>query len=151
MSELWSSERLIYRAVETEDHSLLASISTDPQGFMQATPFLAVLHGKKASVKYQEFLESCLIAAVICIAPPADAHIANRTVEDPASKPIPIGVIHLGPMDPRVAHQRRSEIGINIVRRYQGQGYGSEAIKWILVSLFRRRSSHVKCAAASLA
>ena len=26
----------------------------------------------------------------------------------------------------------RSEIGINVVRQYQGQGFGTEAIKWAL-------------------
>jgi RimJ/RimL family protein N-acetyltransferase len=41
-----------------------------------------------------------------------------------------------------MAHHRRSEIGISIVRAYQSQGYGSEAIKWVLRFGFRHCNLH---------
>jgi hypothetical protein len=125
----WQSERLIYRAPEPEDEAFLSTVSTDPEAFMNAAPFLPVPQSKKSSAQFREFLESCLLGAIVCLPPPTDSVGTNN---DTIAKPIPIGVIHLAAIDPRVIHHRRSGIGINIVRRYQGQGFGSEAIKWVL-------------------
>ena len=61
---------------------------------------------------------------------------------DTTTKPIPIGVIHLTPVDSKQIHHRRTEIGLNIVRRYQGQGFGTEAIKWALHWGFRYAAMH---------
>ena len=39
-------------------------------------------------------------------------------------------------------HHRRSGIGLNILRQYQGQGFGTEAIKWALNWGFRYAALH---------
>lgn len=124
----WRSERLLYRAVEPEDEPFLTTISTDPEGFMNAAPFLPTPRSKKSSTQYREFLDSALLSAIICLPPPTEN---PNDAGDATAKPIPIGVIHLGAIEPAQIHHRRSIIGINIVRPYQGQGFGSEAIKWV--------------------
>ena len=125
----WRSERLIYRAVELEDEALLTTISNDPEGFANAAPFLPIPRSKKSTTQYREYLEGNLMSAIICLPPPVDNPSATG---DTGSKPIPIGVIHLSEIEPRQMQHRRSDIGINVVRQYRGQGFGSEAIKWIL-------------------
>ena len=54
----------------------------------------------------------------------------------------PIGEIHLNGSSPRTVHHRRSELGIDILPAYQGQGYGSEAIRWALEWGFKRTGLH---------
>ena len=125
----WHSERLIYRAPEPEDEAFLSTVSTDPEAFTNAAPYLPVPQSKKSSTQFREFLEKCLLGAIVCLPPPADSSV---TTDDISNKPIPIGIIHLSAIDPKLIHHRRSGIGINIVRRYQGQGFGSEAVKWVL-------------------
>lgn len=127
MAGLWHSERLIYRAVEPEDEPLLSAISTDPEAFVNSAPFLPTPRSKKSSTGYREWLDTMLVAAVICIPPPTDATItASNGVDTAATKPVSIGVVHLAGIELRSIHNRESHIGINIVRRYQGQGFGSE-------------------------
>ena len=45
---------------------------------------------------------------------------------------MPIGLVNLASMDARCIQHRRSELGVNIIRSYQRQGYGTEAIEWAL-------------------
>jgi hypothetical protein len=65
----------------------------------------------------------------------------------PSSSPketlIPIGDMHLrSEENPLFAHHRSTEIGISIHRNFQGKGYGSEAIEWVLEWAFRRANFH---------
>ena len=49
-----------------------------------------------------------------------------------------------------MVHHRHNEIAVNIARTYQGQGYGSEAIQWILQWGFRHGGLHrIEIAASS--
>jgi RimJ/RimL family protein N-acetyltransferase len=134
MSGPWHSERLVYRAVEPEDESsILAEVSNDAEAFMNAAPFLPCPRSKKHATQFREYLDTMLLAAVICLPPPIKAAAgAPNGAESAAAQAIPIGIINLTGLDPRMIHHRRSEIGINIVRPYQGQGFGTEAIKWAL-------------------
>ena len=129
MAGPWHSERLIYRAVEPEDEPFLTTLSSDAEAFMNAAPFLPVPRSKKSSTQYREVLENMLLSAIMCLPAPTTN---TGTNDDATTKPIPIGVVHLAAVDPRTIQHRRSEIGLNIVRRYQGQGFGTEAIKWAL-------------------
>lgn len=129
----WRSERLIYRAVEPEDEPFLNTVSSDPDAFMNAAPFMPIPISKKSSTNYRQYLDSMLVSAVICLPPPTNTTpTVLNGADDTAVKPIPIGVISLAGIDPRMVHHRRSEVVINIVRAYQRQGFGTEAIKWIL-------------------
>ena len=135
----WHSERLVYRAVESEDDAFLNTVSSDAEAFMNAAPFLPVPQSKKSSIQYREFLEKALLSAIICLPPPG---IGTGTNDDATTKPVPIGVIHLIAVDLRQLQHRRSEIGLDIVRQYQGQGFGTEAIKWALHWGFQYAALH---------
>lgn len=133
MTGPWHSERLIYRAVELEDETFLGVVSGDPDAFMNAAPFLPIPRSKTHSKRFREWLESMLLSAVICLPPPTDATTtAPNGTDDTSANPIPIGIIHLTPSEPRMIHHRHTEVGLNITKQYQGQGYGTEAIKWAL-------------------
>ena len=126
----WASERLIYRAIETEDDPFLLAISSDAEAYVNAAPFIPVPQGKVSAAKFREWLGTALLAVIICLPPP----VSNSTTapDTATSQPVPIGMINLTADDPRFQHHRRSEIGVNLVRAYRSQGYGSEAIKWAL-------------------
>jgi RimJ/RimL family protein N-acetyltransferase len=140
MSRPWRSDRLIYRAIETDDEPFLAALGADGEAFMNAAPFIPLPQGKDATTKFREFINSQLLGAMICLPPPVSEPAA--TAEGTAAKPIPIGIINLNAAGPGLAHHRRSEVGLNIARAYQGQGYGTEAIKWALRFGFRHCNLH---------
>lgn len=123
----WQSERLIYRAIEPEDEHVLLSISSDPEAFSNSAPFLPQPRSKKSATQHREWLEGALISAMMCLPPPT-----TGPQDDTAMKPIPVGLIHLHGSDARLAHHRHGDIGINVLKPYQGQGYGTEAMKWVL-------------------
>lgn len=73
-----------------------------------------------------------MLAAIICI----------KHEHDP-SQSGPIGTITLKDSNfPNGRHLRSAKLGINILRDYQGQGYGSEAVKWCLEWGFRHAGLH---------
>lgn len=59
-----------------------------------------------------------------------------------ANKPTPVGLINLVAIDRRQIQHRHTDIGVNIARRYQGKGFGTEAIKWALDWGFRYAGLH---------
>lgn len=97
-------------------------------------------------------MQESLCGAIICLPPPdvvpvddpakADGGAAAAAATSGKAKPTPIGVVHLGALQPRIAHNRHSQIGINIMQAYQGKGYGSEAIEWIVDWGFRHANLH---------
>jgi len=132
-ANLWRSERLVYRAVETDDEAFFTTLNQDPALFAGSSTFLPVPQGKQAGKGYVEWLQSCLLSAVICLpAPAATADSASGPDNAVVSKPIPIGAINLQSSPPKMDHHRRSMIGVTLTQPYQGKGYGSEAIKWVL-------------------
>jgi len=56
--------------------------------------------------------------------------------------PVPIGSLYLTAPKPGEEHHRNSYISIDIIAPYQGQGYGSEAIEWVLDWGFRIAGLH---------
>lgn len=92
---------------------------------------LPVPQGKAYARRYRERVQEDLCGAIICL--PSEVE---------GTKPTPIGVIHLAALQPRIAHNRHSQIGINILQAYQGKGYGSEAIEWIVEWGFRHANLH---------
>lgn len=54
----------------------------------------------------------------------------------------PIGAVRLYQDSPKFSHHRYATIGINILPEYQGQGYGTEALKWILEYAFMTIGLH---------
>lgn len=137
----WRSARLVYTAIEVEDDDFLNSIASDPKSFFNAAPFLVAPQDKTHAVQSREYFGKCLLAVKICLPAPVSAEpIATEAAA--ISKPIPIGTLALAARDPKQAHHRSTSIGINILRAYQGQGYGSEAIKWATRWAFRYGNLH---------
>lgn len=135
MANPFHSPRLIYRAAEPtseDDQAFFLAIQSDALAYQTANISIHKPQGKSSAQHYLKFLaEETLIGVVICLPAP-----------DATSKPIPIGAIHLDQAKPDFAHHRRAELGINIVSAYQGQGYGSEAIRWMLRWAFRTAGLH---------
>ena len=145
----WRSERLIYRAIEDDDEAFMhKSTTSDIDSWLNAAPFLPAPQGKKDAKDSIAFFRSRILSAIICLpAPePSQSNESNAQSTEPPNgtttetkdsekkepQPIPIGFLHLGEHNPKQFHYRRTEIGINIISTHQGQGYGSEAIKWAL-------------------
>lgn len=132
MADPFRSARLIYRAAEPtseEDQALFLAIQTDAIGYRNAEAAITKPQGKASAEKYlNDVAKDSLLGVVICLDTPA--------------RPIPIGVIHLDLLKPALAHHRHTDIGIDIVKAYRGQGYGSEAIRWALRWAFRTAGLH---------
>jgi RimJ/RimL family protein N-acetyltransferase len=127
------SERLIYRAPEQpDDEPFFLTIEQDPLAYRNSNARLSKPQGKASARRYLKYVaEDALLGVVICL-PPPDGHV----------NPIPIGCIHLDLLPPHLAHHRHADIGIDITKPYQGQGYGSEAINWVLGWAFRTGGLH---------
>lgn len=134
MQNAFRSSRLIYRAIQfPEDDGYFVSKNADSESLANAYSGLLKPASKTSLEGIKNFLESCLLSVIICL--PADPTV-------PDSKPVSIGDITLRSEPPAFQHHRRSTIGIGIIAAYQGQGYGSEAIEWILEYGFQIAGLH---------
>jgi RimJ/RimL family protein N-acetyltransferase len=127
--------RLLFRAVESpDDDAFFQSIQTDVISYQNSNARLIRPQSRKDAATYQKYVaEEALIGVVMCLPPPPS---------EPEAKPTPIGTIHLKPMSPAILQHRFTELGIDIVKDYQGQGYGTESIKWILAWAFNVAGMH---------
>lgn len=155
-SNLFKSERLIYRAIEDTDEDLdfIHSISLDAEGFANGMDQALVPPNKDATKRWRQRLESAIIAVIVCLPPaPSGPEPAADTAKDeaqqPGSKkaaaagPTPIGLISLsGATSMRTAQHRNANVGIDILPPYQRKGYGSEAIRWVVAWGFREYGLH---------
>lgn len=117
------------------------------QGFQNATQLLPLPQGKKGATLYREHMQSCLLGCIVSLAAPVSAD-AVALGEKP-NEPTPIGTIALTSAEMARVHHRKTSIGINLSSQYQGQGYGSEAILWVLEWAFRHANMHRVGIAAS--
>lgn len=156
-SHAWRSQRLVFKGIEPEDDDFLFEMRTDSEACLNSGAFLPAPPRREGAKNYREFLQKCSLAVIICLpspsspassTPPPDAAKPPARNTAPFTKPpketlIPIGDMHLrADSNPLAAHHRNAEIGIGIHRDYQGQGYGGEAIKWVLEFAFRRANLH---------
>ncbi|KAK5118004.1 hypothetical protein LTR62_004048 [Meristemomyces frigidus] len=151
MTHPFQSARLTYRAVEPEgDSALFLSIFHDPFGFHNANISLPKPQNKASAQAYlKQVAESKLVGVVMCLSAENsqetsshDDSTEGQSKENNLSRLTPIGAIHLSALEPKHAHHRHTEIGIDILPRYQNQGYGSEAIRWITDFAFSQCGMH---------
>lgn len=153
--DMFKSERLVYRAIEDapEDLAFLHSISLDAEGFANSNTQALVPQSRENTKKWRQHLDSCVIAAVVCLppsprasAPPGEMSSTTDAALSPEKRPepqlVPIGVISLTGSSPRSAHHRNANISIDVLPEYQRKGYGSEAINWVLEWGFQRHGLH---------
>ncbi|KAI2635879.1 putative GNAT family acetyltransferase [Hypomontagnella submonticulosa] len=120
------SARLVYRAVNDTpaDEMFVHSIQRDAEAQSGSSYGLLRPESVNASNDIKRHIaEKCLLGAIVCLPPDGDS-------DDIAGEPI--GIVCLKPVAPQHAHHRSSDISIDIARKYRGQGYGSEAIRWAL-------------------
>lgn len=119
------STRLIYRAPEpesTDDQDLYLEIMQEPTNNANSSARINVPRSRSEAIDFLKSVpEKYLLATVICLPPDSEN-----------DKPIPIGTLHLSRLAPYLAHHRFAEISIDITTPYQSNGYGSEAIRWVL-------------------
>lgn len=155
-SNMFRSERLIYRAIEDNDEDLdfLHSISLDPEGFANSNTVALAPPNKEATKKWKQHLGTCIIAVIICL--PASVEDAkdetsvaaaaaqqHRPSQQAGPAPTPIGQLSLcGSSDMRTAQHRNAHIGIDILPAYQRRGYGGEAISWVVEWGFQAYGLH---------
>lgn len=132
MAHLFVSKRLIYRAVEPEDDSFLTLLQTDYTAAINSSWNLPRPESKQTVESFRKNLTDVALLAVLICLPSTDKN----------SKPIPIGQLHFAPTKPSMAHHRNTEVGIDILASYRGQGYGSEAIEWALRWAFKSAGFH---------
>lgn len=150
LARAFRSERLLYRNLESpEDEAFVMAINKDSDAAISSSIGTPRPKTKKDAQEWLQWLnEKTLIGVIICFDPekegadhtrkPTDSN--NTTLPSP-SQPTPIGIIFL--KDPyNAAHHRQGEIGIDILAPYQGRGYGSEAMRWILQWGFEMAQLH---------
>lgn len=137
MNSPFRSPRLIYRAVEDtqEDDAFMHSIQADAQAYANSNSTLLRPESRKASSKHRCYVaDETMLGVIICLAP-TDPH-------QPTTPPVPIGSISLTNPSPGDEHHRNSYISVDIIAQYQRQGYGSEAINWVLEWGFQMAGLH---------
>ncbi|KAI1798688.1 acyl-CoA N-acyltransferase [Daldinia bambusicola] len=130
------SDRLVYRAVNSEpsDIAFIHAIQRDAEAQSGSSYGLLRPESKKATMEFMRHIEKCLLGALICL--PA------MPLDGKEEEVIPIGLICLKPSSPNHAHHRSSDISIDIIKEYRGQGYGREAIRWALWYGFQMANLH---------
>ncbi|ROV89434.1 hypothetical protein VMCG_10209 [Cytospora schulzeri] len=141
---MFTSKRLIFRAIEEtpEELAFIHPISLDSEGFANSNTGSLVPQSKEDTKKWMAHLQSCLIAAVICLPPQSSSTPASADEKRQEPQPVPIGLISLTGSSLKTAHHRNANISIDILPGYQRKGYGSEAIKWVLDWGFRLHGLH---------
>lgn len=141
MANAFRSKRLTYRAfTEQDENDYLLTKGSDSLGTANSNPALLKPVSKASIERTKKYLESCLLAVVICLPPSPEEKEKPESSSSPSSTPI--GDISLSGSDLNFAHHRRAEIGVTLLPEYQGKGYGSEAIEWILEWGFQRAGLH---------
>ncbi|KAG8164587.1 hypothetical protein KVR01_004862 [Diaporthe batatas] len=143
-SNMFRSERLIYRAIEDNDEDLnfLHSIALDAEGFANSNTLALAPPNKEATKKWKKYLGTCILAVIICL-PAGETKDETSARPTEQAGPTPIGQISLcGSSDMSTAQHRNAHIGIDILPPYQRRGYGGEAINWAVEWGFQAYGLH---------
>ncbi|TKA32072.1 hypothetical protein B0A50_01319 [Salinomyces thailandicus] len=148
MPHPFQSARLVYRAVEEDDEDFFLKLQQDALGYANAETRLKKPIGRKLTKTFlKHVMDEALLGVVICLpAAPAVAKSAD-SVDGGAGAGVqptltPIGQVTLDGLEPEQSHHRHTDIGIDILPEYQGKGYGSEAIRWVLRWAFMAAGMH---------
>ncbi len=158
-NKLFTSERLVYCANEANEQAraLMREIMLDPDTVAQSTNSLLrpwtlaeidEMQGSPSSSK--------MLNVLICLPPATTANDARDDVKPREStdiaaaekdegqtkaQPIPIGTLSLD-CPPVTRHHRSLTLGIMLAPRFQGKGYGTEAIRFALDWAFGMANAH---------
>lgn len=122
------SKRLLYRAPEdnpTDDAFCDAVIGDPLVGSMASHALQRPLSTTERKELRNGIQAQLFLSLLVCKIPEPHDDTAEK-------EPLPIGMISLKNEKPAFAHNRSLEFGITIATEHQGQGYGPEAISWLL-------------------
>jgi RimJ/RimL family protein N-acetyltransferase len=130
MAFSFHSDRLIYRAPEntSEDKAFIYALRSDRTGAENTSRQLIKPLTHKDVDLFLRHLDESLLGVLVC-------------VRD-SSHPTGIRTIGYVKLNPPVLMHRNSMMGIQIVQAEQGNGYGTEAIKWALDWAFQTAGLH---------
>jgi RimJ/RimL family protein N-acetyltransferase len=158
---VFESKRLVYRAMEDteEDRKFFHdAIQQDPTNFAFSDFALFKPQSRASSDGTLKIIvEKSLILVMVCL-PPAKDEIEQTTQisdqgddvksekkqqekQDPP-KPTPIGFVGLSASGKLTSHHRNAGLAISFSKKYQGHGYGTEALEWILEWSFNYGNLH---------
>jgi RimJ/RimL family protein N-acetyltransferase len=154
--DLWSSQRLHYRAIRPTDISVFHAIVADHSGFANSGFKNIKLPSESDAEDFMKGLQNdCLLAAIIWLPhPPETRSLSDEEREEEFAQRrkngevvdeafgTAVGELHMDMLPAHKQHHRNTEIGLDILPPYQGRGYGSEAINWALDYAFRRVGLH---------
>ncbi|RDW61325.1 hypothetical protein BP5796_11217 [Coleophoma crateriformis] len=145
MKNPFQSARLTYRAVESTDEAFIHSLNLNPIDSANANSCLLKPASQKWSAKMHKYIsENALLGVIICLKSEETPETSEKEKEGEDGKKkelVPIGQVHLSHSKFGEVH-RGADIGIDIKTEYQGKGYGSEAINWILNWAFQSGGVH---------
>jgi hypothetical protein len=148
MQNVFRSERLIYTALENtdEDKKFFHGLQLNPVSFGQSDINILRPQRFQESTDVLEIItKKSLICVKICLPKPVDDLDTQESKEKSSkdeNEPIPIGFIFLSGQEMTRAHDRCSGLGVEIMDKYTGKGYGSEAINWIVDWGFHHANLH---------
>lgn len=149
MRTAFSSERLNYTAIDVKDEEMAAffyeHICNDPEMRFHTSNDVLKPEDRASADKIFESISKGLISVVVRLKPEKDTQEESwesdyRKHSFPRNRGRMIGFVFL--TSSGVTQHRSSGLGVSIVEEFQGGGYGSEAINWILDAGFRRANLH---------
>ncbi|KAK0718596.1 acyl-CoA N-acyltransferase [Lasiosphaeria miniovina] len=164
LATAFQSKRLTFRALEDNEADrdfLFTQIENDPVSTALANPAMVVPRSSKSAQALVSELAKSTLAVIVCLTPEAAAPrdvppqgtalpsmpappTPPPSTPTPTSALTPIGFMFLGwgGTPPDRAQHRCTELGLQLVAAFQGQGYGAEAVDWGVDWAFRFGGLH---------
>ncbi|GAM35953.1 GNAT family acetyltransferase [Talaromyces pinophilus] len=135
MTTFHQSPRLIYRAIQSpKDEEFFHQLISEPSVWENASTRLCLPIGPKTTTQIRTTtFDTSILSVLIC---------KKETENNDNSSSTPIGVLALNTGQPLEMQNRAAMMGISIRPEDQGQGYGSEAIRWALEWAFVHAGLH---------
>lgn len=130
---IWRSKRLVYRALEAEDTHFMDTMFSPED---RTKPDISVPRPPAPSTPEQWTNKDDvgLITVMICL---------SRQVDNSSEEHFePVGYIGLAKVEEDAQRHRSTWLGIGIATRHQSNGYGTEALCWMLDWGFRHANLH---------
>ncbi|KAF2151047.1 acyl-CoA N-acyltransferase [Myriangium duriaei CBS 260.36] len=143
-----TSDRLIYRAVESDDDAVLLDMLSDPRDYANISASVPAPIGKKVGLQTRDRVQQQWSMAVIgCLKPEKSSTDTSSSAKDSdhaagRSKLVPVVLVGLHPVPENMLHHSKADLGVMVMHEFQGRGYGSEAILWCLNWAFLHANYH---------
>ncbi|KAH8658448.1 acyl-CoA N-acyltransferase [Xylariales sp. PMI_506] len=134
MANAFKTTRLVFRALENDDNDkqfFHRNLLNDPLYLAHTSTTFQRPRTVQQAEEFVKAVQGSLLGVVICLQ--SDSGVST----------VPIGFLSLQSSEGADGvHHRKAMLGISIVERWRGKGYGSEAIEWALDWAFRVTGLH---------